>query len=260
MGFLYDIVTDLFKVFKFYETVYEGEAGLYFFLGRAIKRQVKWGEDEKEKKELELIIDEERKIARSISGRVLLPKKAEELGVKTFQLYRHIGRAPYEVKERTLRPGLYLLCPIPGITWVKRIENKETVLNGGYVSFLTTDDDPTKRVILAGYNLNHQVIDPWKAFTQVGNFEASLNNYALTVLTKLGRGRSYSDWTDREKVAALEKEVLDELRKKATEDWGLKISKFTITDTVPHSLQRNIHEGSNPIQLKVGHEELVKLD
>jgi len=260
MGFLYDIVTDLFRVFKFYETVYEGEAGLYFVMGRAIRRKVRWEEGDETKKKLDELLEQEKEINRKITGRLIPPKKAKELGLRSFREYQHPDREKYIKYDRELRPGLYLLFPIPGITWIKRIENKEKVLNGGYVSFLTTDEDATKRIILAGYNLNHQVIDAWKAFTQVGDFEASLNNYALTILTRLGRGRSYADWTNREKVAALEKEVLEELKKKATEDWGLKITKFTITDTVPHTLQRNIHEGSNPIQLKVGHEELVKLD
>ena len=41
----------------------------------------------------------------------------------------------------------------------------------------------------------------------------------------------------------LEKKVVDEVRNRATSKWGLKIQELTITENVPHNVQRLFHEG-----------------
>lgn len=142
--------------------------------------------------------------------------------------------------EKVLRPAVYLFWPL--LQHVVKGYKQERVLNLKEITVPTTDSNAESIVISC--NIRIEMVNFYKAYTAVYDYEASLSDYTLSILAKHCRGKSLKDFQNKEKIKEIEKEVTEELRKIVTKDWGVKIHAVYVTDNVPCNVQRHLHEGN----------------
>lgn len=235
-------IADIIGKLSFYEIVYEYQQGLYFRNGTAIEKRIKWDDED-----LEEIIAEEKKVINDNRGRfrIMYDYLSRRNKVKFPEGYkRNILGLPRHAKrydkDKVLRAGFYWNIPIIDVIVVD--SQQEKILNLGNISVLTIDDEP-KRVTVS-CNIRYELMDFYRAFTAVHDYEDSLIDHSLSILAKYSRGKTYKEWADTQVVEKLEDDVRKELRKLVTEDWGLKIHEVYVTDNVDSTFQRVAHEGS----------------
>ncbi len=262
MGWVSEL-KEIINEFKFFEVIYEYQAGLYFRKGTAIERPVKLGKEEKKR-----IRAEEKEVIKKSGWWSFLPFKKPHLPEgyirsKVLGLPLHPKR--YE-KSKVLRPGLYFYFPIVNEMMTEDMKPKVLDLdnvsvplkNGGFnkEGILTKGDVEKDGRVLLSCNIHYEVMDVYRAITQVEAYEKSLSTYAISLLAKNARGKSDSDLRDKEKIEDLERKVLEELRKTATLKWGLKIHELHITDNVSHTIQRIFYQGKAILPTGGNSEEL----
>lgn len=93
-----------------------------------------------------------------------------------------------------------------------------------------------------------EVLDYYKTYIAVHDYEESLQDYTLAILAKLSRGKTFEQWKDPKFICGLEEKVSDELRETVTDKWGFKVSKVYITDNVPCYVNKLTHDGQ-PISI-----------
>ena len=247
MGFVQEL-TDLLKpIFKCFEIVYEYQQGLYIRNGivRELPKK-RLGLDEEQK-----INSLEKELLKEMGYVRFLPFRRPELPdgfrqSKLSGLPLHNGRY-----SKILRPGLYFFFPPTGHIVTDSIQ--ERVLNLGNIAVPTTDKD--SKSMFVSCNLRYELQNLYLAYTEVHDYEVSLKDHTLSILAECSRGKAYAEWTQKEAIDDLEKEVLQALQLKA-EEWGLKIHHIYITDNVPCQVQRLAHDGSAvTIQNKLAEEK-----
>lgn len=260
MGVIREFVDFVGKL-KFHEIVYSYQQGLYWRNGkpleirrRGISRRERENAWHKEKALIEKMGTEavpekwrgKRWLCIAMGYAQFLPFVRPKLPDDFTQSF-WTGLPLHESRfSKILDPGFYLHIPI--LDDIVTASIQERVLNLGNINVLTADaQNPTPMSISC--NLRYKLLDFYKAYTAVHDYEASLKDHTLSILAKYSRGRTLSDWQDSSKIAELEEEVVKELRSVVTEGWGLKILKIYITDNVPSSTNRIVLDGQQ-IQLK----------
>ena len=108
---------------------------------------------------------------------------------------------------------------------------------------IPTDEVDSKEVLLS-CNIRFELKNIYKAYTVVDEYEDELKDHTLSILAKHSRGKKYEEWKKKDTIEKLQKEVLEELRKIVTDEWGLKIHEIYITHNVAANIQYLVHEGS----------------
>lgn len=234
MAFVQEIV-DLLSKLDFHKVVYEYQQGLYFRNGKALFRRRKLDPDT-----LETAREQEKKLVKEMGISPFLPFRRPELPEDFYRspvtgFPRHVSR-----RSRVLGAGLYFHIPVLDSIVVD--SQQERVLNLANINIITSDQsDPVP--ISVSCNLRYRLVDFYKAYTAVHDYEASLKDYTLAILSTASRGRMLKDYQDPAMLSDLEKKVELELRALVTERWGLEIFKLYITDVVPSSTNRLILDG-----------------
>lgn len=239
MGLIQELA-DLIGNLKFYEIVFEYQQGLYFHCGNAVEKRRKKITLEEQAK----FKSEESKLLQQMGYLPFLPFRRPALPESYVQskltgLPLHRNRF-----SKVLQPGFYFHLPI--IEEIVKDYKQEKVLNLGNITVPTVNGDD--KSILVSCNLRYELMDFYKAYTSVHDYEASLKDHTLSILAKHSRGKKYKEWQDPQVISQLEEEVLNELSELVTEKWGLKIHRVYITDNVPCYVQRLAHEGHSAVQ------------
>lgn len=144
--------------------------------------------------------------------RVIQPDQA---GVRTF-----CGKHP-----KVLDAGFYFLWPVVGEIRICKISE---MVNDVRSQSLTTKDG---RSVAAGISVAHSVINPYKAMFEVQDSTEALLNEALRVVGEYVSSHTFDECGDAENMVQW---VLEELRKVATERWGLKVWRVGRSDWSLH--------------------------
>ncbi|MDR3237750.1 MAG: SPFH/Band 7/PHB domain protein [Spirochaetia bacterium] len=131
----------------------------------------------------------------------------------------------------TLSPGLNLINPIFSRVAAK-IDIREQVLDLPPQGIISEDNATLKVDGVVFY----KVLDPYKAYYGIDNFQWGITNLALTSLRSImGRMTLDQSLSSRDKINLELLHILDE----ATDSWGTKITRVEIKDIVPpEDLQR----------------------
>jgi len=212
--------------------VHEYEQGLYFRRGVAVE---KVGKDMKPSELLEIRL-EEKKLAHQLGVKRFFGKSRAVTLPEGFKI-GWTGRVIHPRRySKVLRPGVYFHIPI--IEHIVTDYKQERVLNLGYISVLTSDAEPDSKAVIISCNLRYEIMDFYRAYTAVYDYEASLRYHTMSILAMKSLGRKYNDWKDPQTITTLEKHVIDELRKIVTEKWGLKIHQVYITDVTDAAIYK----------------------
>lgn len=253
---------DLFSKFQFTETVYEYQQGLMYYKGTVIEKRIKYGK--KERKEYNLMEDAAFFTVYDRNRRWfdILPfmhiRRINEVP-DNYYMSKFTGKPVHEdrkKKDKILRPGFYAYVPVFYEVETDTIQDRALNLKNISVccnnvrSIIISETDKNvpipenlEKKIFVSCNIIYYILDFYRANNKVTDYESALRTHGLSVLARKSRDMSYYDWTNKEKIEILEKVVLNDLRKKVTDKWGLKIPELTITEGIPHELYRLIHEG-----------------
>lgn len=129
--------------------------------------------------------------------------------------------------KKTLTAGFYLKWPL--YDRVQKIYIKEQIVNLPNQSVTTIDGT----VLAISGTIRYEVSDGKKALLNVLNYDQSLQNLGLGTIAAYVSRVSQNSCTYSE----IEREVLDELQSES-EDWGLEILDFKLTDLAVHKVYR----------------------
>jgi len=240
MGFVTEFV-GLFHRLQFITTINEFEQGLYYRKGRSIERRVRlYGA------ELEKIVEKENQLIQELGGRrnfiyPFFPTKRLDIPegyCRSF--WSGLPRSNERLKkEKILKAGIYLSLPYMDSVVVK--SQQERPLNLGTVTVSTKDKPPKNRMLSC--NITYKVINLYKAYNIVHDYDDSIRTETLTALHKCSLGYTEKQFGNPKIVEEIERETLIMLRKVVTEDWGLKIVKIGITDNATASVNKTVIEG-----------------
>jgi hypothetical protein len=223
MGLIQELA-DLVGKLTFVGIVHEYEQGLYFRSGVVIEKRVRGVRPG----DLAEMVAEERQVqtkVRCLGGAL----RRRVVGLPEGYRTTWSGRVLHPRRfSKVLRPGVYFHLPF--IEHIVTDSRQERVLNLGFISVLTTDPGPACRAVVISCNLRYEVMNLYRAYTAVYDYEASLRYHTLSILAQKSLGKRYDEWQEPPTIAALEKQVIEELRKIVTEKWGLKIHQVYITD------------------------------
>ena len=235
MGLIQELA-DLVGKLTFVGIVHEYEQGLYFRSGVVIEkrvRRVKPGD-------LAEMVVEERRVQGEV-GRLGGALRRRAPGLPEGYRTTWSGRVLHPRRfSKVLRPGVYFHLPF--IEHIVTDSRQERVLNLGYISVLTTDPGPECKAVVISCNLRYEVMNLYRAYTAVYDYEASLRYHTLSILAQKSLGKRYDEWQEPPTVATLEKQVIEELRKIVTEKWGLKIHQVYITDVTDARILKFVGE------------------
>lgn len=223
MGLIQELA-ELVGKLNFVDIVHEYEQGLYFRGGVVIEKRVRGVKAA----ELAAVVAEEQR-AQGAVGRagMIFGRRTDSLADGFRQTWS--GRILHPRRfSKVLRPGVYFHLPF--IEHIVTDSRQERVLNLGYISVLTTDPGAECKAVVISCNLRYEVMNLYRAYTAVYDYEASLRYHTQSILAQKSLGKRYDEWQQPPTVVALEKQVIEELRKIATEKWGLKIHQVYITD------------------------------
>jgi len=234
MGIVQDII-DFFKTFKFSSTVYEYEQGLFLRKGATIETRLKRLKPDLEKK----CETEER-------------KEFERIGKQSFL---HI------VTDLPQAWAAYWYIPI--VDEIIKASTQEDVMDIKEITFQTTEDDPKEsKTMMLSYNVRYKLINIYKAYMSVKDYETTVEDQALSMGKRSIRrmirkvikndvenggkdtikyGMSFADCINPEKEEELERKIEKELRKVATEKWGIEIIDVYITDLAECRISKLAH-------------------
>jgi len=223
MGLIQELA-DLLGKISFVTVVHEYEQGLYFRKGISIEKPIRKlrGEDlaEIERQELEV-----RKKMGHFGGFFIPRRTALPPGYRRTWTGRL--RHPHRF-SRILRAGVYFYFPL--IEHIVTDYKQERILDIGYVSVLTSDPEPESKVVIVSCNLRFEMMDFYRAYTAVYDYEVSLRYHTLSILAQKAVGKKFEDWKKPETIAEIEKKAVEELRKLVTEKWGIKVHQIYVTD------------------------------
>ena len=246
MGLIQEFI-DLLKTFRFYDIVHEYEQGLYFRNGKSINKRLRLSGEK-----LESIVEEEKKLIQENGGMLKLmfphlfsgkkPNLPEGYSRSWITgLPRHPDR---KKKQKVLMAGIYFNIPVLDEIIIDYAQEK--VLNLGNITVPTIDED--SKSVIVSCNVRYQLMDFYRAYTAVHDYETSLKDYTISILAKHSRGKKYEEWKDSKVIEKLQDEVRDEVREIVTAKWGLKIHNIYITDNVSSAFERIAYEG-NPLPM-----------
>lgn len=142
-------------------------------------------------------------------------------------------------RSKLLRPGLYFFIPILEVM-VKDFK-REKVLNLENITVPTVDAEG--QAIIISCNIRYELMDFYKAYNAVHDYEDSLKDHTLSILAAHSRGRTFAQWSNPDTIKELEQAVLEDVQSLVTEKWGLLVHKIYITDNVKCSIQRVMYDG-----------------
>jgi len=239
MGILQEL-SDLISKFNFVAIVHEYEQGLYFRNGSAVEKPIR---NMKPEELAEIRAAECAAKTRSGGFRRRLPGNQAPATAEGFRK-SWTGRLLHPRRfSKVLRPGIYFHLPF--IEHIVTDYKQERVLKLGYISVLTMDPDPETKAVIISCNLRYEIMDLYRAYTAVYDYEASLRYHTLSILAMKSLGRNYAAWKKPETISTLERHVLEELRKIVTEKWGLKIHQIYITDVTDARIHKFV--GAEPV-------------
>lgn len=248
MGFVTEIV-DLLKKFKCVKTVYEYQQGLYIVAGKARRLAVKHTSEE-----IAEFSRLERKLVEETGGRLAFcfptlfrPEVPEDYTCSWITGQPRQNKRTE--RSRILRHGIYPL--LPGLCEIITIPAKMKPLDLGSITVLSADDPPIPLNISC--NLRYRVIDGYKAYVEVDDYEVSLKIETLSQLSDSCYGRKYNDWNKIETRKEVQEDVVTNLRELVTDQWGLEIFEVTITDVAPTTTNRVVYTGQ-PIPVTLTNE------
>jgi len=131
------------------------------------------------------------------------------------------------------------------------------------ITFQTTEDDPKEsKTMMLSYNVRYKLINIYKAYMSVKDYETTVEDQALSMGKRSIRrmirkvikndvenggkdtikyGMSFADCINPEKEEELERKIEKELRKVATEKWGIEIIDVYITDLAECRISKLAH-------------------
>jgi regulator of protease activity HflC (stomatin/prohibitin superfamily) len=130
--------------------------------------------------------------------------------------------------KKSIGPGLYFCFPI--IDEIHKLDITPQVINLPNQSVTTRD---SKTLAISGA-VEYSIYDARKALLEVQNFDASLQNLSMGIIGDYIKQRMYEECI---KVDGLEAQVIEGIRDRASE-WGLKITRFWLTDLAQHRVYR----------------------
>lgn len=153
--------------------------------------------------------------------RILPPN---ERGIRTF-----CGKHPIE-----LGPGLHWVFPVLGDIMVTDIT--EQVVDVRSQSLTTRDGES----VAIGISVAYEVLNAYKALYRVEDRDNSLVNETLRIVGEFVRTHDYGNLLED----TLADWVIRELRKIATDRWGLKVLRVGLSDCSKHRALRIMGVGS----------------
>ncbi len=124
--------------------------------------------------------------------------------------------------KRTVKAGFYFKIPIYD-NYLK-VNVKEQVINLPNQSVTASDG----KVLALSGTIKYEISDVRKAILEVLNFDASLQNLAMSLVAEFTRVNDYN---------AIISCVYEELAEQA-EDWGIEVLAFWLTDYAEHKVYR----------------------
>ncbi|HLD71951.1 MAG TPA: SPFH domain-containing protein [Candidatus Nanoarchaeia archaeon] len=245
MGFVLELV-DILKKFKCAKVVYEYQQGLYLVAGKARKLAVRHTPEEiAEFSRLEQkLVEDSGGPSAFLFSRPEIPEDYHYSWINGLPI--HNGRSE---RSRILRHGIYSL--LPGLCEIITIPAKMKPLDLGSITVLSADDPPVPLSISC--NLRYRVIDGYKAYVEVDDYEDSLKIETLSQLSDSCYGRKYNEWNKIETRKEVQEDVVTNLRELVTDQWGLEIFEVTITDVAPTTTNRLVYTGQ-PIPVTLTNE------
>jgi len=238
MGIIQELA-ELTGKLNFVTVVHEYEQGLYFRNGVVIEKPVRGLKSV----ELDAIKMEERKVRQEVGLFRLIFRTHPGALPEGFKVIWP-GRVRHQRRfSKVLRPGIYFHLPL--IEDIVTDYKQERVLNLGYISVLTTDLDPDGKAVIISCNLRYEIMDLYRAYTAVYDYEASLRYHTMSILAQKSLGKIYDEWKEPGTIINLEKQVIEELRKVVTEKWGLKIHQIYITDVTDARIIKFVGDAQN---------------
>jgi len=147
-----------------------------------------------------------------------------EIGVRTF-----CGKREYQIG-----PGFHLYFPFVGE--VMHVNVTEQVVDVRSQS-ITTKDNVT---VAVGISIAYEIVNAIKAIYRVNDFDQSLCNESLRVVEGYVMDHTFDECRDSESMKTF---VLVNLRKVATDRWGIKIHRIGRTEFAKHRVIRLMQDG-----------------
>jgi hypothetical protein len=148
-------------------------------------------------------------------------------------------------KSKTLEPGFYFHWPFLDRIHTDNVVKK--VADFPTVSIPSSDGHKSNGgegvSVLLSCNMAYSIINLEKAYVKVDDYDEALTTQTMTILSRRARGISLENWRDKDHINVLESKIIEDIRKVATKEWGLKIHQFSITDHPTHQVKRLMHEG-----------------
>jgi len=245
MGVIQEFV-DLVSNLNFVAIVHEYEQGIYFRKGTVIERPIRGMKS----RDLIGIKTEEKKVTKQLGVKRFFRRVTTSDLPEGFRI-SWTGRILHPQRfHKVLRPGIYFY--IPFIEHIVTDSKQERVLNLGYISVLTSDPEPNGKSVVISCNLRYEIMDLYRAYTAVYDYEASLRYHTMSIMAMKSLGHNYSDWKNPATISTLEKHVIDELRKLVTDKWGLKIHQIYITDVTDATIYKFVNSEYDVVQPLAG--------
>ena len=239
MGEIKDLIELTIGRLKFCDIVFEYQQGLKLSFGRVVERRKKNLPSE----ELEKIVEKEKEI---------LPHKWSYLKYLPFCRpklppdFRRSGYTGLPVHKdrysKILQEGLYFYSPI--FQDVVKESKQEQVVNLGNITVQTNEENyHDSKSMMLSCNARIQVVDLYKLYTAVHDYEESFEFQTLSTFARLVRGMSFKELISKETLDSLEGQVKETVDDIVTERWGLEIHEITITDYTVCNAVRISHDG-----------------
>jgi len=137
--------------------------------------------------------------------------------------------------KKTLNPGVHFYLPL-GIQRIYALSVVTKAIDIRVQHAVTRDD---KTIALGAY-LAYSILDVQRAFYEVQDYEESLSNRVLVSVVRYVTGNTFKDCRDQDKINDFLKK---EIRKDATDKWGIKIHDAGITDIGECKIIRTLGDG-----------------
>lgn len=232
MGTVLEIAEILSK-FKVFDTVDDGQVGLYFHFGRVTPRRKRWS-----KKVLEELAQEERRVSQELGhysrffSRDKRPKLPEGFRYDWRGLPKSLKR---DEKDTDLLPGFYWLWPVFDSLYTDHNQERTILSKPENMVIVPTNEGGN---VAMGYVIIQKIADYERAYTKGDDYEDLLRGMASTLVAKKAGGKSVKEWAD----PLLYKEIADETLKRlntfTNNRWGISVEEFSINPVI---LNPNIH-------------------